>query len=164
MFQGISIPKLEFLEFLTQLDTNLEKNISQKVIEEFNRMEKFLINFYGSQLNKKKREYFNLNETLLKSYDEVMNFDFKPSRSFFLSLSDKNIYNKVVDKLNKLPEFIPIHHYRLLINIVLRNNGPFKLSQEDKDFYMDTFKLIFDEKYTSKIIEIDTIRFYISKE
>lgn len=164
MFQGISIPKMEFLEFSTQLDTNLEKNVSQKVIEEFNRMEKFLINFYGSQLNKKKREYFNLNETLLKSYDEVMNFNFKPSRSFFLSLSDKNIYNKVVDKLNKLPKFIPIHHYRLLINIVLRNNGPFKLSQEDKDFYMDTFKLIFDEKYTSKIIEIDTIRFYISKE
>lgn len=168
MFQAISIPKMEFLEFTTefaqqkQSDT-LDKNTIQKVLEEFNRMEKFLITFYGSQLNKKKRENFNLNETLLKSYDEVINFNFKLSRSFLLSLSDKNFYNKVVSKIEQLPEFIPIHHHRLLINNVLKNNGPFKLSQEDKNFYMDTFKLIFDEKYTSKVIEIDTIRFYIKE-
>lgn len=160
MFQGLSIPKMEFIEFATK--NELDKNMVSKVLSEFNKMEKFLVDFYGFQLNKKKREHFNLDKDLMASYNDVINFNLKASRSLFLSLSDKTRYKKVLKKLEQLPQFPPLHYYKLLINDVLKNKGPFKISQEDKEFYMETFKLIFDEQYMSKVIEIETIRFYLS--
>ncbi len=177
MFEGLTIPKMEFLEFATR--ENLDKTEVENVLKEFNKMENFITDFYSKQLNKKVREPFNL----IRGQDEpplttegrrddpkgeghrehlknVMNFNLKPTRSLFLSSDETKL--KTVQQINSLPKYFPrLHYYRSLILDVLRNRGPFKLNEYDKKFYMDNFQIIFDEKYASKVEDIETIRFYL---
>lgn len=156
MFEGLTIPKMEFLEFAAK--ENLDKAEVESVLGEFNKMERFITDFYSKQLNRKVRERFNV---FAQDVDDVMNFNIKPTRSLFLSSEQTKL--KIVQQLDSLPKSFPRHHYyRSLILDVLRNRGPFKLNDDDKKFYMDNFRIIFDEKFTAKVEDIETIRFYIT--
>jgi hypothetical protein len=44
---------------------------------------------------------------------------------------------------------------------VIRNRGPFRINDDDKLFYMDNFKLVFDTKFLAKVEDIETIRFFM---
>ena len=152
MFDGIITPKMEFIEFANQQKLNRKK--VDYVLKKFTAMENFIVDFYTSQLNKKVREELNLGIDE-ETYKQVLNFKLKPTRELFLGLK-----NKVT-----LPttHFIDYNYYRSLIVDVLRNRGPFKIQDDDKKFYMDNFKLIFDTKFVSKVQDIETIRFFINK-
>jgi hypothetical protein len=156
MFEGLTIPKMEFLEFATR--ENLDRSDVENVLREFNKIERFIMEFYSKQLNKKVKELFDIIDK--ESIKKVMNFSLKPTRSLFLSSDETKL--KIIQQMEDLPKSFPRHHYyRTLILDVLRNRGPFKLNENDKKFYMDNFKIVFDEKYASKVEDIETIRFYI---
>lgn len=158
MFDGLTKPKMEFIEFASQ--QNLEKNMVTKVLKEFNKMEKFLMTFYTTHLNKKVREPFKLGLTQ-KQYDDVLNFKIKPSRRLFLGSEETKA--KVRQEMQHLPAQCPDYiYYRSLILDVLRDRGPFKIQDDDKKFYMDNFKHVFDENFVSKIVDIETIRFFLN--
>ncbi|CCV02277.1 Putative tyrosine protein kinase [Invertebrate iridescent virus 30] len=156
MLDGLIIPKMEFVEFASQ--ANLNKNIIDNVLNEFNKMEKFLIKFYTTQIIKKKREPFNLGVSQ-QDIQNVLKFDLQPSRRLFLSLN----LNMVTEKLKNLPAQFPDYlYYHSTIIDVLRNQGPFKINEEDKVYYLDKLQLIFDEKFISKVVDIETIRFFMN--
>jgi hypothetical protein len=87
-----------------------------------------------------------------------MNFDVKPSRRLFLS-SDE-IKKQVMTQIDQFPTFPDYMSYRLLCTEVLKYVGLFALSKEDRAFYMDNFRLIFDDAYISKVNDIETIKFF----
>lgn len=147
IFDGLNAPKLEFLEFASEY--SLDKTKVNEVLDYFNRAEKFIMDFYTLQLKKKTRKPFKVDKDL------DISLDIKPSRRLFLRC-DYDIKLENVDKFN----FPHIDYYKTLIVEMLTNRGPFKVSEEDKTFYMDNFKLFFDTKYSSKIIDIETIKFY----
>lgn len=152
LFNGLIIPKMEFIEFANQ--QKLERDKVILVLKEYEKMEKFIMEFYIKQLNKKKNIPFNLGINQ-KDYENILNFDIKPSRQLFLN-SEKVEINQ------KLPPTIPNYiHFKNLILEVMRNKGPFQMHEEDKKFYMDNFKLIFNETFISKIVDIETIRFFL---
>lgn len=154
LFDGLVIPKMEFMEFATRENLNSEK--VQNVLKEFEKMENFIMDFYSTLLKKKIKEPFNVVDQ--PSIDIVSDFDLKPSRSLFLDESSRLEVNQ---KMKNLPLIFPDYmHYRSLIMEVLRNQGPFKIDDEDKKFYMDNFKLVFDDEFLSKVVNIETIRFF----
>jgi hypothetical protein len=158
MMDGLAIPKMEFVEFATQ--HNLDSKKIEEVLGKFNKIEKFIMDFYTIQLNKKIREPFNLGING-EQYQNVLNFKIKPSRSLFLSSNDVKL--KVGEEMVNLPAQFPSYdYYRSLVLDVLRNRGPFRIDEEDRKFYMDNFKLIFDDKYVSKVEDIETIRFFLN--
>lgn len=158
MFDGLLKPKMEFIEYATQLNLNQKK--VESVLKEFNTMEKFLIDFYTKQLNKKIREPFSIGVDQ-KQYENVLKFEIKPSRRLFLESSETK--EKVREEMIYLPAQFPDYiRYRSLILDVLRDRGPFKMYDEDKKFYMDNFKFIFDEEFVSKVVNIETIRFFMN--
>ena len=157
MFDGLIIPKMEFIEFAAQNTINKKKVDS--VLQEFNKMEKFLMEFYTTQINKKIREPFNLGVDELQ-YKNVMKFNTRPSRSLFLGSNE--IKAKVTEDMKDLPTKFPdYNYYRTLLIDVIRNRGPFRINDDDKLFYMDNFKLVFDTKFLSKVEDIETIRFFL---
>lgn len=157
MLDAVIRPRMEFVEFATY--NNLSQEKVENVLNEFQRMETFLSMFYSTKLNKKTREPFNLISE--EEYKNIMKFDLRPSRSLFLGSTDLKM--KTIQDMKILPAQLPsILYYRSLILDVLRNKGPFKIHEEDKQFYMDNFKLIFDEEFVSKIVDIETIRFYLN--
>lgn len=157
MFDGLIIPKMEFIEFAAQNTINKKK--VDGVLREFNKMEKFLMEFYTTQINKKIREPFNLGVDELQ-YKNVMKFDTIPSRSLFLG--SKYIKAKVTEDMKHLPATFPDYaYYRALLLDVIRNRGPFRINDDDKLFYMDNFKLVFDTKFLAKVEDIETIRFFM---
>jgi hypothetical protein len=169
MFDGIVIPKMEFIEFATQEKLNKQK--VDTVLKEFDKIEKFIVNFYTTQLNKKVREPFNVTSSspskaevasgTIDKYKEVVNFNIKPTRSLFLGGDDIKV--KLEEEMKNLPVQFPDYtFYRNLILDVLRNRGPFRIRDDDTKYYMDNFKVVFDEKYTSKVIDIETIRFFMN--
>lgn len=158
MIDGLIIPKMEFVEFATQ--QNLSRKKIEEVLGKFNKIEKLIMDFYTMQLNKKVREPFSLgiDET---QYKNVMNFNLKPSRSLFLESNDIKL--KVSREMENLPaQFPDYNYYRSLVLDVIRNRGPFRIHEDDKQFYMENFKLIFDEKYVAKVVDIETIRFFMN--
>jgi hypothetical protein len=158
MFNGLIRPKMEFIEFASQQNLNRQK--VEKVLEEFNKMEKFLTEFYTIQINKKIRQPFNL-QIDQEQYENILKFDISPSRSLFLELDE--IKAKVIQKMKNLPTQFPDYtYYRSLILDVVRYRGPFQINEDDKKFYMDNFKSIFDEKFISKVVDIETIRFFLN--
>ncbi len=88
MMDGLIIPKMEFVEFATR--NNLGQNIIEEVLGKFNKIEKFIMDFYTIQLNKKVREPFNLGMSN-NLYQNVMNFKLKPSRTLFLESDEINL-------------------------------------------------------------------------
>lgn len=157
LFDGVLVPKLEFVEFATQ--QNLTKRKVDEVLKEFNKMEKFVMDFYTTQLNKKVREPFKLEVD--QKIKTVLAFDVRPSRSLFLSSIENKV--KLTQKMKDLPAQFPDYlYYRSLVLDVLRNKGPFQLQEDDKKFYMDNFKLLFDETFTLKVVDIETIRFFLN--
>jgi hypothetical protein len=158
MFDGLLKPKMEFIEYATQLNLNQKK--VESVLKEFNTMEKFLVDFYTKQLDKKIREPFSIGVDQ-KQYEDVLKFQIKPSRRLFLESSETK--EKVREEMIYLPAQFPDYiRYRSLILDVLRDRGPFKMYDEDKKFYMDNFKFIFDEEFVSKVVNIETIRFFMN--
>lgn len=157
MSEGLLIPKMEFVEFAAK--QNLNKKIIDEVIKEFNKIEKFIMDFYTIQLNKKTRKLFNL-QIDQKTYKTVVNFNVKPSRSLFLS-SDKTKHELLQNMADLPVSFPPYYYYRNMILDVLKNRGPFRINDDDKQFYMDNFKLVFDDTYLSKATDIETIRHYL---
>jgi hypothetical protein len=158
MFDGLIKPKMEFIEYATEINLNQKK--VESVLKEFNTMEKFLMDFYTNQLNRKIRESFSVGVNQ-KQYEDVLKFELKPSRRLFLESIE--IKDKVIQEMTYLPAQFPDYmHYRSLILDVLRNIGQFKIQDDDKKFYMDNFKLIFDEEFVSKVVNIETIRFFIN--
>lgn len=156
MFDGLIIPKMEFVEFASQ--ENLNKNTIDSVLNEFNKMEKFLIEFYTTQIVKKKREPFSLGVSP-KDVENILKFDLQPSRRLFLS-SDLDMVNQ---KLKNLPAQFPDYlYYHSTIIDVLRNQGPFKINEEDQTYYMDKLQLLFNEQFISKVVNIETIRFFMN--
>jgi hypothetical protein len=154
LFDGLVIPKMEFMEFATRENLNSEK--VQNVLKEFEKMENFIMDFYSTLLKKKIKEPFNVVDQ--PSIDIVSDFNLKPNRSLFLDESSRLEVNQ---KMKNLPLIFPDYmHYRSLIMEVLRNQGPFKIDDEDKKFYMDNFKLVFDDEFLSKVVNIETIRFF----
>lgn len=151
LFDGLSVPKMEFLEFATQ--NNLNEKQVKNVLKEYNKIESFLKDFYTIQLNKKIKEPFKVFEK--DKYEAVLNFKTIPTRGLFLDSKKPEI-----DMKNLPAQFPDYFYYRTLIMEVIRNRGPFKLNEDDKKFYMDNFKLVFDEKYISSVVDIETIRFY----
>jgi hypothetical protein len=159
MYNGINIPRLEFIEFATQQNLNSEK--VNEVLKEFNKMEKFLMDFYTKQLKQKTREPFSGLSNLSDEYKMVLNWMVKPTRKLFLSPT--NVKDKVIQEMQNLPAQFPnYNYYKTSILEVLRNRGPFQMSKEDKEFYLGNFKLVFDEKYLSKVEDIETIRFFFN--
>lgn len=158
LFDGIIVPKMEFIEFATQQNLNQKKVNS--VLKEFDKMEKFIVDFYTTQLMKKKQEPFKLGIDI-ENFNAVSNFNLRPSRSMFLSSED--VRAKVTKEMKSLPAQFPDYlYYRSLILDVLRNKGPFQLKDDDRKFYMDNFKPIFDENFISKVVDIETIRFFMN--
>lgn len=158
MFDGLLKPKMEFVEFATQ--QNLNKKKVETVLSEFDNMETFLMDFYTTQLNKKIREPFSLGIDQ-KQYEDVLKFEIKPTRTLFLESEDVKV--KVTEAMKYLPVQFPDYiHYKSLILDVLRDRGPFRIHDDDKIFYMDNFKFIFDEEFISKVVDIDTIRFFMN--
>lgn len=158
MFDGLMIPKMEFIEFAAQ--QNLDKKMVNDVLKEFNKMEKFLVTFYTTHLNKKVREPFSIGINQ-QQYEDVMKFNIKPGRRIFLGSEETKA--KVKQEMEYLPAQFPDYiYYRSLISDVLRDRGPFKIHDDDKTFYMDNFKYIFDETFVSKIVDIETIRFFMN--
>ncbi len=64
--------------------------------------------------------------------------------------------------INLPAQFPSYDYYRSLVLEVMRNRGPFRINDDDKQFYMENFKLIFDTKYVSKVEDIETIRFFMN--
>lgn len=159
ILNGLTKPKIEFIEFASY--HNLNKIKVENILKEFNKMEKFLMDFYTTQINRKTSEIFDLgiNHEL---YEKILNFQLRPSRSLFLGLENEK--DKIHHDLENFPKFKDYGYYRSLIMDVLRDRGPFKLQDEDKKFYMDNFKLLFNDKFISKIVDIETIRFYLKYE
>jgi hypothetical protein len=158
MFDGLIIPKMEFMEFATQ--NKLTEKQVKSVLTEYNKIEKFILEFYTTQLNKKTREPFNvLGGSKEPQKKDVLNFGIKPSRSLFL---DSNVsVDDLTTQMKNLPAQFPDYsYYATLVMEVLRNRGPFKMLEEDRKFYMDNFTILFDENYTNKVVDIETIRFY----
>lgn len=159
LFDGVVIPKMEFVEFATQ--QNLDEKKVNSVLKEFDKMEKFIMDFYTTLLNKKVKEPFNLgiDPDGEQIYKNILNFDIRPSRSLFLSSDETKIEMNQKMKMisTQFPDYM---YYRSLILEVLRNRGPFRIQDDDKKFYMDNFKLVFDDKYISKVVDIETIRFF----
>jgi hypothetical protein len=159
MFDGIAMPKMEFIEFATKQKLNPKK--VDVVLKEFDKIEKFTTNFYTTQLNKKVREPFNVAGGAINKYDDIVNFKIKPTRSLFLGGNDIKV--KLEQEMKHLPAQFPDYtFYRNLILDVLRNRGPFRIQDDDIKYYMDNFRLVFDEKYTSKVVDIETIRFFMN--
>jgi hypothetical protein len=157
LFDGLIIPKMEFIEFASQYKIN--KKVVRDVLEEFNKMETFLMDFYTNILNKKKAEPFDL-KINQEQYKNILGFDIKPSRSLFLESEDVQV--KVIKETSNFPKQFPDYmNCRALILEVLRNRGPFKILDEDRKFYMDNFKIIFDDNFVSKVVDIETIRFFM---
>jgi len=158
MFDGLIIPKMEFKKFATQ--NKLTEKQVKSVLTEYNKIEKFILEFYITQLNKKTREPFNvLGGSKEPQKKDVLNFGIKPSRSLFL---DSNVsVDDLTTQMKNLPAQFPDYsYYATLVMEVLRNRGPFKMLEEDRKFYMDNFTILFDENYTNKVVDIETIRFY----
>jgi hypothetical protein len=158
MFDGLLKPKMEFVEYATQINLNQKK--VESILKEFNTMEKFLMDFYTKQLNKKIREPFSIGVDQ-KQYEDVLKFEIKPSRRLFLE--SLKVKDKVREDMTYLPAQFPDYiRYRSLILDVLRDRGPFRMHDDDKKFYMDNFKFIFDEEFVSKVANIETIRFFMN--
>jgi len=159
MMEGILAPKMEFIEFATQNKVN--QKMVEKVLKEYEKMENFIENFYTTQLKRKVREPFNIGLDNEESYKNVINFKLKPSRQLFLSNSQ--VKEQVIQEMKHLPAQFPDYtYYRSLIIDVLRNRGPFQITEDDEQFYIDNFKLVFDKEYISKIVDIETIRFFMN--
>jgi len=160
MIQGILAPKMEFIEFATLNKLDVKK--VQKILKEIEKMENFVGKFYTTQLTKKVKEPFNIGLSGEEAYKKVLEFKLKPTRHMFLDTSN-HIKEQINQEMKDLPAQFPDYlYYRSLIVDVLRNRGPFQIQEEDKLFYMDNFKLIFDEMYISKVVDIETIRFYMN--
>jgi len=158
MFDGLLKPKMEFVEYANQLNLNQKK--VESVLKEFNIMEKFLMDFYTKQLNKKIREPFSIGVNQ-EQYKDVLKFEIKPSRRLFLE--SLNVKEKIRENMVYLPAQFPDYiRYRSLILDVLKDRGPFRMNDDDKTFYLDNFKFIFDEEFVSKVVNIETIRFFLN--
>jgi hypothetical protein len=156
LYDGIVVPKMEFLEFAVQ--SELDQKRVDRVLREFAKMETFIVNFYQTQLHRKQRMPYIIQPESQELYNKVMNFDVKPSRRLFLS-SDE-IKKQVMTQIDQFPTFPDYMSYRLLCTEVLKYVGLFALSKEDRAFYMDNFRLIFDDAYISKVNDIETIKFF----
>ena len=156
LYDGIVVPKMEFLEFAVQ--SELDQKRVDRVLREFAKMETFIVNFYQTQLHRKQRMPYIIQPESQELYNKVMNFDVKPSRRLFLS-SDE-IKKQVMTQIDQFPTFPDYMSYRLLCTEVLKHVGLFALSKEDRAFYMDNFRLIFDDAYISKVNDIETIKFF----
>lgn len=157
LYEGLVIPKMEFLELYGNSDNfNInEKKLIAAVNKEFNKTEKFIVDFYSKLIATKKREKF-----MIPYYPEILNFKLAPSRSLLL---DNTLNDQIKTELDKYPLNLPNYkHYAVLIADVLRNTGPFKIEKEDRDFYLDNFKILYSPTYISKVIALETIRFYKS--
>lgn len=156
MFDGLIAPKMEFIEFANQYKINQKK--VQSILNKFKKIENFLMEFYTTQLNKKVRQPIDLSIDNEK-YKQILSFKLKPTRELFLEQNK----DKVTIEMKNLPaQFIDYRYYRSLVVNVLRNRGPFQIHEDDKKFYMDNFKLLFDEEYISKVEDIETIRFFMN--
>lgn len=156
LLDGLITPKMEFMEFAGQ--ENLNKNLIELVLNEYTRLEEFLIDFYTRQINKKTNEPFNLGVTPL-DVENILKFDLMPSRNLFLTFDIKKVEQRLKNIPSSLPDYL---YYRSLVSDVLRNKGPFKISEEDQTYYMDKLQLIFDEEFVQKVVDIQTIRHYFN--
>lgn len=157
MFDGIIHPKMEFIEFATQHQLNKKK--VDEILKEFNKMEKFVVEWYTAQLNKKKREPFNIGVTP-SDIENVLKYNLHPNRRLFLSSS---VVDEVRSSLISLPASFPdFAYYRATIIDVLKNRGPFKINDDDRKFYMNNFKVVFNNEFISKVVDIETIRFFMN--
>jgi hypothetical protein len=148
MIEGVTAPKAEFIEFATR--ENIDKKRVRYVLARFQKMETFLTDFYKSQLKKMVREKITLNtiETEIIS-------DLKPSRKMFLGC----IQISQTLLTQKPPDY---RHLRLIVTKVFRNRGSFQIDEDDRIFYVENFKNIFDDQIVTNIENIETIQFYSS--
>jgi serine/threonine protein kinase len=157
LMEGIVAPKAEFIEFATR--ENIDKKRVRFVLARFQKMETFLTDFYKSQLNRKVREKITLNldipTTKTALFDRCL-----PSRSMFLRL-DTTRRSIACAPPNVLSSQIPDYrHIRLIVSKVFRNSGSFKLEEEDRVFYMENLKPLFNDQTVTNIENIKTIQFY----
>jgi hypothetical protein len=160
MYEGLVAPKMEFVEFAAEF--NLDQKIIKEVLIEFNKMEAFMVSFYFESLYKKKNVNFSL------GIDEeqitvISNFTMVPSRALFLGWSSED-QNHLERETTGLDDILPPYsYYRKLIIDVLRNQGPFRINNEDAVFYKDVFKHVLDDHFMNKVASIETIRTTVRK-
>lgn len=160
LYDGLNYPKLEFLEFATE--TRMDDHVVRKVLADFKKMETFMVDFYSTKLKEKKNTNFS---NLLggRQSTAISSFRMKPSRNLFLKWSKKD-QEQLKRETAGLPDPLPSYlYYRPLIVDVFRNQGPFKMADDDVSFYALNFKHILDEEFTSKVWAIETIRNYSKK-
>jgi hypothetical protein len=162
LLAALSTSWKEFVEFAEDLPDSEFQTAFQKpknfivgnVHSKYKKMNQFLTIFYTKELEKQIQE-----PVIVPYYSQILDLGTRPSRGLFLN---PKIRHKLIKEIQQYPTDLPDYvKYKNMVLEVITYKGPFQLSDPDKSFYMKSFRHLFDNDYISKVIDLETLRFYL---
>tara|TARA_A100001011_G_scaffold382775_1_gene453090 strand:- start:1603 stop:4917 length:3315 start_codon:yes stop_codon:yes gene_type:complete len=167
-----SIPLPENLFFLYYVAQTLEHNINsvysnlQNFLKIINKNTKEYDKIYRNTLKyiwKVYKEKINSNEHTIVNYKLNINNQLLSSE---YSIDTFLVPEKILYLLHKSYKYTNLNDYKDIIEIVLLNNGLYKLNEKDKNYYIDNFKKLLEYNSISMLnntANYNTL-YYISKD